>query len=548
MTERPSSSRSSPAIGVPVVRSWCSLSPAISSDARRRSWTTCGQSSSAVGSGSVAARRSSRRNAPYDCSARRVTGLDAALDLDHRLDEQRDVVPGRGRAAPVSSVDARRGVSSTLTAPPPRSPAPSGRRGRPPPRAGSGPAARRRTAAAVARRPTGARRPPGRAATTACTPTPSACATSRRPYGSPSPTSTRPVRPAVLRRSCSVSDGRWTRADMTGAQARPQHEPGDGAALDQRSGQAVRPHPAGVDDDVVAHLAQPVEGVGEVVPHAAEQPGAGRPVEAGQEELPLAVLAADRQGLVEHRLAERTPVAVGLRDPEQPAPARALAGEVAGEHRLVGARVAVGEQDGPRPGQGQPDREAWSRPGSRRPRSAAGWPRAHRPASRTSAIRSCAPSEAIVGAWPGVDLDVDDRRGPVGARRGADDAARVRLARRARPSAPVPLAGAGQRDDPDRRGRDQQRGRAPGRSRAAGRRRSGRCRAGPRRRASRARPGVPAGRSKTARLPTTDSPRRPRTTGPGGSPCTHDGGEVGRPRPPRRGRRSRPPSAPASRC
>ena len=100
------------------------------------------------------------------------------------------------------------------------------------------------------------------------------------------------------------------------------------------------------------------------------------------------------------RGAQRTAVAMGLGDPQQALAVAGLPGQVAGEDGLVRTGIAVGEQDRARPGQGQPDAES-----GHAGRTGGGGQDQDRHcdhsrlASRTRAIRSCAASRAIVGAW-----------------------------------------------------------------------------------------------------------------------------------------------------
>ena len=80
------------------------------------------------------------------------------------------------------------------------------------------------------------------------------------------------------------------------SQGRAEHQGGERAALDQRGGQPGGADAAGIDDHVEVDVAQPVEGVGEVLPDRAEVGGAAGLGEPGQEQPPVAVLTGRAAG------------------------------------------------------------------------------------------------------------------------------------------------------------------------------------------------------------------------------------------------------------
>ena len=141
------------------------------------------------------------------------------------------------------------------------------------------------------------------------------------------------------------------------AQVRADDQSGESRRVRQWSRQAAGPEPACIDHHVDADVPQGVEGVDEIRPDPSEDGGTTGTVEAGQES-PLMITGGDqRQGLVEDHLGERSAVPVGLRDPQQPLAVRALSGQEAGQHGLVGAWITVGEYHRPRPDECQSDGE-----------------------------------------------------------------------------------------------------------------------------------------------------------------------------------------------
>ena len=229
--------------------------------------------------------------------------------------------------------------------------------GRWPRRGCCGPGARSRSGEAGGRRRTGGRPPADRRRSSATTGRPSALLISPRGVrlALADDDQTELVaggrgQPRVVGDHRQVDPGAHHRAE-----ARAEHQGGERAALDQRRRQAGGTDPAGVDDHVEVDVAQPVEGVGQVLPDRAEVGGAAGLGEAGQEQPAVAVLAGERQALVDDHLAQRPAVPVGLGDAEQALAVAGLAGQVAGQDGLVRAGIAVGQQDRARPGQGEAD-------------------------------------------------------------------------------------------------------------------------------------------------------------------------------------------------
>src|SRR4029453_16604546 len=92
---------------------------------------------------------------------------------------------------------------------------------------------------------------------------------------------------------------------------------GQCAALQQGGRRSVRSKSTAVDDHIDIDLAQPVESLGQVFPHATEMPRTARPCEAWQEKPSTLLLGRQWQRLVENRFPKWATVTVCLGYAEQ---------------------------------------------------------------------------------------------------------------------------------------------------------------------------------------------------------------------------------------
>jgi hypothetical protein len=135
-----------------------------------------------------------------------------------------------------------------------------------------------------------------------------------------------------------------------------EHDRGERTALDEGRRWSERPNATAVDDHVDLYIGQPIQGLGEVFPDCAEMHGTPGLGEAREEE-PATVLLrrGEWERLIENRLPQRAPVAMGLCDAQQAFAIRGPTRKITRQDGLMGSRIAINKEDWARPGEREPN-------------------------------------------------------------------------------------------------------------------------------------------------------------------------------------------------